>query len=99
MPRFGLRRRADANGTRQTRCRERVLDDGGDSRRVARPQGACRAEDLRDVVVVHGLVLSCRSRGLFDPCGQSGLDLWACLECSEHRQGANRLQRQFRRHV
>ena len=31
-------RRADANGTRQTRCRECVLDDGADSCRVARPQ-------------------------------------------------------------
>ena len=99
MPGFGLPEGAIANRARQTGGCERVLNDGGHTCRVSGPQGACRAEDLRDVIIVHGLVLSCRSRGLFDPCGQGGLDLWACLQSSEHRQGADRLQREFWRDV
>ena len=48
-------RRPGANGTRQTGGCERVLNDGAHAGRITGPQGACRAEDLRDVIVVHGL--------------------------------------------
>jgi hypothetical protein len=38
----------------QTGGRESVLDDSGHAVRVSGPQGTCRAENLRDVIVVHG---------------------------------------------
>ena len=48
-------RRSGVHRAHQTRGCERVLNDGGHARRVSGLQRACRAEDLRDVIIVHGL--------------------------------------------
>ena len=97
MPGFGSPVARSPTGP-SDRSRERVLDDGGHTRRVTGPQGAGRAEDLRDEIIVHGLGLSCRSRGYLILAARAALTLGlpAGLRAPS---GSRWSQREFRRDV